>query len=366
MKKINRRRFIQIVALGTGALSINQVLTACGQTSTPSIPASTSEPTQENASPTETTAPTRVAEATSNPASTRVEASPTLHSPTITSTVTVKAASKSGPKDMVVGRGGEPEALARKVFAAFGGMEAFVKKGADVIIKPNICVAYNTYEYASTTNPWLVAALVKMALEAGAKRVRVMDYPFGGEPKEAYAISGIADLVTKAGGVMETMSMLKFKNTAIPNGTAMKNWAIYEDILKADVLINVPIAKDHSLAGLTLGMKNLMGTILNREDIHGAMGPMLADLAGRIKPTLTVVDAIRILTDHGPTGGSLDDVKKLDTLIVSKDIVAADTYAASLFGKKPEDLDYIVSGVAAGLGTSDLSKLNIEEINVGA
>jgi uncharacterized protein (DUF362 family) len=130
------------------------------------------------------------------------------------------------------------------------------------------------------------------------------------------------------------------------------------------VLINVPIAKHHSLARLTLGMKNLMGIIEDRGSIHFNMGQRLADLTSLIMPALTVIDAIRILTDNGPTGGSLDDVKKLDTVIASADIIAADSYATTLFGKKPNDLDYIRAGAAMKLGQSDLSKVKIEEISV--
>jgi len=113
-------------------------------------------------------------------------------------------------------------------------------------------------------------------------------------------------------------------------------------------------------------MKNLMGTIQNREAIHGAMGQNLADLAGHIRPALTVIDAVRILMANGPTGGSLNDVKQMNTIVASPDIVAADSYAATLFGMQPEELKYITAGVAAGLGRSDLKNLRIEEINVGA
>jgi uncharacterized protein (DUF362 family) len=128
----------------------------------------------------------------------------------------------------------------------------------------------------------------------------------------------------------------------------------------------VPIAKDHSLARLTLGMKNLMGLISYREEIHIDMGQRLADLTNLFRPKLTVVDAVRILMANGPTGGNLDDVKQLNTIIASPDIVAADSYAATLFNMKPEALEYIVAGTQRGLGRSDLKNLRIEEINVGA
>jgi uncharacterized protein (DUF362 family) len=190
-----------------------------------------------------------------------------------------------------------------------------------------------------------------------------MDHPFGGTPEEAYAVSGIQEQVHAAGGEITSMSRLKFIPIDIPSGKSLAKTAIYDDILNADVLINVPIAKHHSLARLTLGMKNLMGTIQDRPAIHADIGQRLADLTSRIYPTLTVVDAIRILMNHGPTGGSLEDVKKMDTVIVSPDIVAADSFAAALFGLRPDDLAYVSAGAAMGLGRKDLENLRIEEIN---
>jgi uncharacterized protein (DUF362 family) len=266
---------------------------------------------------------------------------------------------------MVVARGDDPEELVRQALTALGGMQRYVNPGDNVLVKPNICVAYHTYEYAATTNPWVVGGLVKQCLAAGARQVKVMDYPFGGTSEEAYIRSGIQEQVVAAGGEMETMSRLKFVNADIPRGLDIQQWDIYDEILNADVVIDVPIAKHHSLARLTLGMKNLMGTIRNRAALHRNLGQRLADLTSRIQPTLTVVDAVRILMDHGPTGGNLSDVKQLNTVIVSPDIVAADSYAATLFGLRPQDLSYVQAGTAMGLGRSDLEDLKIEEIAVG-
>jgi uncharacterized protein (DUF362 family) len=265
-----------------------------------------------------------------------------------------------------VARGGEPEDLVRNALAALGGMGRFVNPGDDVIVKPNICVPYHDYRYAATTNPWVVATLVKLCFEAGAARVRVMDYPFGGPCEQAYARSGIADEVQAVGGIMETISNIKFVETEIPQGQDLKSMMIYDDILQADAVINVPIAKHHSLARLTLGMKNLMGTIRDRQPMHINLGQRLADLTSRVMPVLTVVDAVRILTANGPTGGSLDDVQKLDTVIASPDIVAADSYAAGLFGRDPGELSYIVAGEAMGLGRSDIENLEIVELSGAA
>jgi uncharacterized protein (DUF362 family) len=244
-------------------------------------------------------------------------------------------------------------------------MERFVHPGDDVIVKPNICINYHSYEYAATTNPWVVSTLVRLCLEAGAGRVRVMDQPFTGGPEQAYQVSGIQEQVQAAGGSMEIMPGFKFSSTDIPLGVDLKKWDLYQDALTADVLIDVPIAKHHSMARLTLGMKNLMGLIRDRSAMHRNLGQRLADLASRFQPTLTVVDAVRMLMNNGPTGGNLNDVRKMDTVIASSDIVAADSFAATLFGLEPEDLAYVRAATAMGLGRSDLANLKIEELSVG-
>jgi len=267
--------------------------------------------------------------------------------------------------DIAVVRGGEPEELARTAVDLLGGMKRFVKKGDNVIIKPNIGPAMRTYEYAATTNPWLVATVARMCLEAGAGRVRVMDKPFSGTAESGFLNSGIREQVEKAGGEIELMSRFKYAATDIPRGRDIKKWDIYDDILRADVLINMPIAKHHNASRLTLGMKNLMGTINMAQLFHLNLGQRIADLASRVRPTLTIIDAIRILTANGPTGGDLSDVRKLDTVIAGTDIVAVDSYAASLFGLRPDDVPHIKIAAEMGLGSNDLGKLKIKEVSLG-
>jgi uncharacterized protein (DUF362 family) len=264
-----------------------------------------------------------------------------------------------------VAHGEDPAAIVKAALSSLGGIERFVKQGQDVIIKPNICVDYHPPEYAATTNPVVVATLVTLCLGAGAKRVRVIDSPFAGiSPTSAYAASGIEDAVKAAGGEMEVMSPIKFAKFDIPQGKSITSWEIYRDVLETDVLIDVPIAKNHSLARLTLGGKNLLGVVSNPNQIHSELGQRIADLVSIIRPTLTVVDAYRILMDHGPTGGSLNDVKQANTIIASHDIIAADAYAATLFGLTGADVPYVKIGAAMGLGTLDLSSVKVEEVNV--
>ena len=275
----------------------------------------------------------------------------------------VPPAPSAGQAYLAVARGGDPASITRAALAALGGIERFVREGADVIMKPNICVAYHTPEYAATTNPTVVATLVSLALEAGARRVRVMDSPLGGTAESAYEVSGIGKAVRLAGGEMEVMSPVKFAEYAIPEGRDITTWDVYRDVMEADVLINVPIAKDHALATLSLGQKNMLGVITNPNLFHSNLGQRVADLATIVRPTLTVVDAVRILVDHGPTGGSLNDVRQTDTVIVSHDAVAADAYAATLFGLDGSDVPYIQAAADMGLGSMDLSTIGVEEIN---
>jgi uncharacterized protein (DUF362 family) len=264
-----------------------------------------------------------------------------------------------------VARGGDAEAITKAAIAALGGIERFVKSGDNVIIKPNICVNYHTAEYAATTNPTVVATLVSLCLGAGAQRVRVMDHPFPGiDPESAYEVSGIAEAVNAAGGKMEVMSPVKFVETAIPEGRDLTEWDVYQDVLNANVLINVPIAKRHNLARLSLGIKNLLGVITRPNQMHQNLGQRAADLASLVRPTLTVVDAVRILVNHGPTGGSLNDVQEANTVIASHDFVTADAHAATLFDMTGADIAYVKAAADMGLGTLDVDSVKVEEIHV--
>lgn len=259
--------------------------------------------------------------------------------------------------------GEDPNVLVKAAIDSLGGIERFVKKGNDVIIKPNMCNTNHGYEYAATTNPYVVAALVTLCLDAGAGRVRVMDRPFGGTSERGYEISGIGDAVKAVGGEIEVMSPMKFRQFEIPEGIDIKKWPVYTDCLETDVLINVPIAKHHALARLTLGMKNLMGVIDNRTQFHFNLGQRIADLTSLVMPQLTVIDAVRILKNHGPTGGDLADVEHKNMIIASHDMVAADSFATRLFGLTPGDIPALRCAEKMRLGVTDLKTVQVEEIN---
>lgn len=345
---LTRREFLRRSILYMLALAGGHALTSCAP------PAPTTTPLPPTAPPTLVPTATFVA-----PTATRVVATA---APTMTAT---PIAPSAGEPYLAIARGANPVAITRAVVDALGGIKKFVKPGNDVIIKPNICNAQNGPEYASTTNPEVVAELVKMCLEAGAKRVRVMDYPFSGSATAAYTKSGIREAVEKVGGQMEVMASSKYVPIEFPNGRSLKSNKVYQDILTADVVINVPIAKHHGSAQLTLAMKGLMGVIQDRGSIHLALDQRIADLSTAIKPTLHIIDGVRVLMNHGPTGGNLRDVKIANTIIASHDPVAADAYAAQiLFNKEPQSIGYIRIGAEMGLGRYDFANVRIKEVTV--
>jgi uncharacterized protein (DUF362 family) len=147
--------------------------------------------------------------------------------------------------------------------------------------------------------------------------------------------------------------------------TCASDLPIYRDVIEADKFINVPIAKTHGIARLSLGMKNLMGIIGgSRRKFHQNIDECLVDLIRVIKPTLTVLDATRILTANGPTGGDLKDVKILDTIVAGRDIVAVDAYGCSFFQTIPADIGYIHRAYEEGLGQEHIEALYIKKIEV--
>ena len=269
-----------------------------------------------------------------------------------------------GRPELAVARGASPSDVTAAAVAALGGMEKFVHQGADVVVKPNICTGYHGPEYAATTNPDVVGTLVSLCRRAGAGRVRVMDLPFGGPAEEAYRVSGIQDAVEKAGGEMQIMAPAGFREYSIPDGRDLTSWPIYADVLACDVLSDVPIAKDHGATRLSLAGKNLLGVILDAGEVHTNIGQRTADIMSVCRPTLTVVDAVRVLTANGPTGGDLNDVERLDTVLASTDIVAADAYAATLFDLGGPDIPYVQAAYDMGLGEMDLERVRVRNVKV--
>jgi len=256
----------------------------------------------------------------------------------------------------------EAKRLTRQAVEALGGMSRFVSKGNVVWVKPDIGWDRRP-EQAATTNPDVVATLVEMCYQAGAKKVLVSDNPCN-PAQLSFPRSGIQQAAEKAGAEVMFLDERKFRKMSI-NGKVLREWQVYQDVVEADRLINVPIAKNHNLCLATLGMKNLMGVLGGpRNRLHQDLGGTLPDLAAFLKPCLVVLDAIRVLTANGPVGGNLADVKRKDAVVAGVDQVAVDALGATLLGYKPASIGYIAEGNARGLGVIDFKSLAPKQIEV--
>ncbi len=266
---------------------------------------------------------------------------------------------KFDPKELAVISGDDPAKNTRAAINALGGIRKLVRKGDFVVVKPNI--AWNRPPTAAaTTNPEVVAEIVRMCKEAGADKVLVIDHIIDRPAEGVLGFTGIQAAGEKAGAVVTAaQNESDYRTIAIPNGKLIKSDTCIKDILKADVFINVPVAKTHSATRLTLGLKNLMGCNWDRQAWHqsASLDQCIADYSTAIKPDLTVLDATRILLTNGPKGpGQTKNVKKI---IAGADPVAVDSFGATLFNMEPSDIGYIKFAHDLGVGEIDLNKMKI-------
>jgi len=268
--------------------------------------------------------------------------------------------------DIAVARG-DPAQAVTLVVNALGGIQRFVKSGQVVVLKPNMSFP-NPPEWGSTTHPEVVKTVAQLCLDAGAKRVVVLDHPLR-RPEVVMRRAGIAQACQDMPNVyVLALSEQKFyQKVEIPNGKELHEVEITKDVLQADVLINLPVAKSHMDTGVSFGMKNLMGLIWDRAYLHQFidLNQGIADLNSVIKPDLIIMDATRPMTTAGPGGPG--KIVKLDTIIAGTDPVAVDSYTvpiAKWYGQQfsGQNVKYIKTAAAMNLGEIDISKLNVKSI----
>jgi uncharacterized protein (DUF362 family) len=262
---------------------------------------------------------------------------------------------------VAVAEGTDYPAITRKAINAVGGLKQYVKAGDVVVVKPNMGWDRSP-ELAANSHPLVVRTVVEECLAAGAKKVKVFDHTCN-DPRRCYVNSGIEKALKGIKGVeCKQIERERFRMTTL-NGQFLKEWELYDEALSANVFINLPVAKHHGLSRLTLGLKNIMGVMGgNRGFTHRNLAVALADVNSRLKSHLTIIDATRILTAHGPQGGNPADVRILNKVIASADIVAADAYATTLFGMKPADIAVTVEAHKRGLGQMNLDKIRVVKV----
>jgi uncharacterized protein (DUF362 family) len=250
--------------------------------------------------------------------------------------------------------------LTRRAVQALGGMKRFISNGDIVAIKPNI--GWDRMPmHAANTNPRVVASVVQMAFEAGAKKVIVTDASCN-EPNRCFQRSGIWRAVYGLGATVILPAEHRFRELRM-KGDVLDQWPIYTPLINADKVINVPVAKHHNLSKYTAAMKNWYGLLGGRRNrLHQNIDVSIADLATFMRPTLTVVDATRVLLRNGPQGGNIDDARDMHQVIAGLDEVAMDAYGCTLIGEKPENVKYLQLGHERGIGNMHFEKVPHVEV----
>jgi uncharacterized protein (DUF362 family) len=258
---------------------------------------------------------------------------------------------------------GEPAQLLHSALNEFGGMSTFISRGDVVVVKPNIGWD-RAPQYAADSNPDLIAEVIKACYQAGAKTVKVFDRTCNNS-RRCYKNSQIEEKARAVDADVSQIRDEKFVDIAIKDGKLISTWSIYKDYLEADKIINVPIAKHHSMSRVSLGIKNLMGVMGgNRGSLHSDFDIKITDITSHILPTLTIMDAYRILTANGPVGGNLAQVKLARTLIMSPCVVTADYLTLDLFGITVQEVGHVKAAIDRGMNKYDLKKLNLKKVRL--
>jgi len=266
---------------------------------------------------------------------------------------------------MSIVKGSDRVKTVDKAIELLGGIERFVKPGETVAIKPNVAFA-SPPMLGATARPELVAEVVRLCYSrGGAKKVYVADNPIN-DPASCFMLSGIGKAASQAGAEVVMPKDNLFRHTTLAGGKLIKNWPIfYEPFKSIDKLIGIAPVKDHHRAGASMTMKNWYGLLGGRRNIfHQDINTIIAELAMMVRPTLVILDGTEVMMTNGPTGGSISDLRRANTLIASCDMVAADSFGCSLLRLAVSDLPYLTKAEKAGAGTTDYESLKPISVTV--
>ena len=265
---------------------------------------------------------------------------------------------------MSIVRGQDRVGALRLALKSLGGIEAFVQKGDQVLLKVNAAFA-SPAMLSATTHPAIVAELTTLCFKAGAASVVVTDNPIN-DPASCFNLTGIGDAARTAGAKVILPRTEFFKSLTVPQAKLIrKTPVLYEPLANITKLIGVTPIKDHHRSGASMVMKNWYGLLGGRRNIfHQDINTIIKELAMMVTPSLVILDGTTTMMTNGPTGGSLSDLKQTNTMIVGTDQVAADAFGATLLDKTFSDLPFIGMAEDAGLGTADYSSLNPVELSL--
>ncbi len=265
------------------------------------------------------------------------------------------------------------------IFDAAGGA-GLLKKSGDVYLKPN---GIDSKPYAHT-RPELLEAVFRYWRERGARRIFLFENATQSNfTRMVFAITGYSKICRQYGVkevYLDEEKSVRFEfkgrlpaaeNSGGYCGTTFEIPLFIVDNLieRADenLYINLPKLKTHSMAGVTLGIKNQWAFPQQndrRSDHNYNLPHKLVDVLGYIQPDFTLIEGVEgTVHGHYPVTRFADEcVKPFRVLIGSDNVVAADLAGARLFGLTAEDVPHLEIAMERGDGKDVKSFEDIEII----
>ncbi len=272
----------------------------------------------------------------------------------------------TGAKVLGIARGEKYDQMLRMATDAIGGLRHFIRQGDVVLIKPNVAFDRSP-KLGATTNPEVLAALIRLVREAGAAEVRVADNPIE-SPESCFVKTGIGDAARAAGAKVYLPAPSSFEMLEVPGAKLIARWPFFWAPFRGvDKVIGIAPVKDHNLCHASMCTKNWYGLLGGRRNqFHQDIHNIVADLALMMKPTFVILDGSRVLMKSGPTGGDLSDVAPGRTLVAATDQIAADAFGFSqLLGRSGDLPRYLYNAHDRGLGNPDWRGVSWKEEQVG-
>jgi uncharacterized protein (DUF362 family) len=254
----------------------------------------------------------------------------------------------------------------REAVELIGGIEAFVKPGDRVIIKPNLAYPYPP---PATTDPRVVEAASRLCREAGAGEVWVGDSSsysckdilgYGKwSNRDVIEQTGMDRAAKDGGAEIKDFDHEPWREIQIPDGIILRRVEIASPMLDADVVINIPAMKTHFETLVTLGIKNYHGIIPDRYKImfhKDEISQKLVDIHKAVRTNLNIMDGIVGMEGLGPRLGSS---VPMNLVLASSDVVSLDAVACSIMDIDPGEVETIRLADTQGVGVGRLDSIEV-------
>jgi len=237
------------------------------------------------------------------------------------------------------------------------GVARRLARESRVVLKPNLVTAKEASSGA-TTAPEVTAGVIEFLQRLGVRQITIAEGSCTGcDTRRAFEVCGYEQLARRYG-----VPLLDLKHDAFREVEAGGlKLEVSRNVLEADFLINLPVLKGHCQTRMTCALKNLKGCLPDAEKrrFHtlGLHRP-IALLSTVLKPHLTLVDALcgDLTFEEGGTP------VRMDRLILGFDPVLVDSYAATLLGYRPEEIEYVALAAALGAGSMDLEGASVRQL----